>query len=210
MSEANFVLFTSTRKKLTTNITLKTNDENIEEKPYTKYLGVLIDKNLIWSHHIHHVNLKLSKGIGILCKLGHLVSYNMLRSLYFTFIQPHIDYGLINWGCASTTNLDSVMKNIKKATRLISFQKKECHYQPLFAKLKLLDFDQYYQLSTAKFMWNLSNNKLAHSISSMFNKNVSSISGHENDFVLQVVNTEVKRRFISFNSVKTWKKSQTI
>ena len=140
----------------------------------TKYLGVLTDKNLNWSHHIHHVNLKLLKGIGILCKLRHLVSSNMLRLLCFTFIQPHIDCCLINWGCASTTNLDSIRKNVKKAIRLISFQKKESHCQPLFAKLKLLDFDQYYQLNTAKFMWNLSN-------------------------------TEVKRRFISFNGVKIWK-----
>ena len=189
-------------------IVLYCNDENIEEKPYTKYLGVLIDKNLAWSRHIHHVNLKLSKGIGVLCKLRHLVSSNMLRSLYFTFIQPHIDYGLINWGCASTINLDSVRKNIKKAIRLISLQKKESHCQPRFAKLKLLDFDQYYQLSTAKFMWNLSNNKLPHSISSMFNKNVLSISGHENDFVLSVINTEVKRRFISW--CENLEKSQTI
>ena len=55
-------------------------------------------------------------------------------------------------------------------------------------------------------MWNLSNNKLPPGISSMFNKNVTSISGHENDFVLPVINTEVKKRFISFNGVKVWKK----
>ena len=77
VSNSNFVLFNSTRKKLINNVRLKINDENIEGKPYTKYLGVLIDKNLTWSHHIHHVNLKLSKGIGIWCKLGHLVSSNV-------------------------------------------------------------------------------------------------------------------------------------
>ena len=83
VSKSYFVLFNSTRKKLMTNVKLKINDENIEEKPYTKYLGVLIEKNLTWFHHIHHVNLKLSKGIGIFCKLRHLVSSYMLRSLYF-------------------------------------------------------------------------------------------------------------------------------
>ena len=51
-------------------------------------------------------------------------------------------------------------------------------------------------------MWSLSNNKLPPSISSVFNKNVTSISGHEIDFVLPVINTEVKRRFLSFNDVK--------
>ena len=55
-------------------------------------------------------------------------------------------------------------------------------------------------------MWNLSSNKLPRSISSVFNKNVMPISGHEYDFVLPVINTEIKRRFISFNGVKIWAK----
>ena len=50
-------MFHSARKKFKSNVTLKIDDENIEGKPYTKYLGVLIDKNLTWSHHIHHINL---------------------------------------------------------------------------------------------------------------------------------------------------------
>ena len=40
----------------------------------------------------------------------------------------------------------------------------------------------------------------------MFHVLSCSISGHENDFVLPIINTEVKRRFMSFNGVKIWKK----
>ena len=104
----------------------------MSEKSFTKYLGVLIDKKLLWAEHIHHVNLKLSKGIGILCKLRHLVSEHMLRSLYFTIIQPHMDYGLINWGCPPKTSLEPIRKNIKKAIRILTFQKKDCHTEELF------------------------------------------------------------------------------
>ena len=32
------------------------------------------------------------------------------------------------------------------------------------------------------------------------------ISGHENDFVLPTIHTEAKKRFISFNGVKVWKR----
>ena len=90
VSKSNAVLFNSSRKKTKIKIELKINNEIISEKEFTKYLGVLIDNKLSWSQHIHYGNLKISKGIGISCKLRHLVSHHMLRSLYFTFIQPHI------------------------------------------------------------------------------------------------------------------------
>ena len=44
VSKSIFVLYNSTRKKLMASVTLKINDGNIEEKPYTKYLNVSIDK----------------------------------------------------------------------------------------------------------------------------------------------------------------------
>ena len=96
VSKSNCIIFNRSGKDKYTKIKLSINNEVVSEKSFTKYLGVLIDKRLLWAEHIHHVNLKLSKGIGILCKLRHLVSEHMLRYIYFTIIQPHIDYGLIN------------------------------------------------------------------------------------------------------------------
>ena len=51
----------------------------IKEKYYTSDLGILYDKTLSFSHHIKHVNLKISKGIAILYKLRHYVSKNTLK-----------------------------------------------------------------------------------------------------------------------------------
>ena len=65
--------------------------EEIKEKEYTKYLGILIDNKLSWKQHINHVNLKVSKGLAILYKLRNYVSEQILKMLYFSFIQPHID-----------------------------------------------------------------------------------------------------------------------
>ena len=42
--------------------------EEIKEKEYTKYLGILIDHKLSWKRHINHVNLKVSEGLAILYK----------------------------------------------------------------------------------------------------------------------------------------------
>ena len=40
----------------------------IERENVTKFLGVLIDENLLWKHHINDVSTKISKTIGILYK----------------------------------------------------------------------------------------------------------------------------------------------
>ena len=45
--------------------------QTIKEKNYT--VAILTDKTLSWSHHIKHVNLKISKAIVILCKPRHHV-----------------------------------------------------------------------------------------------------------------------------------------
>ena len=152
VSESNFVIFHPPQKKIHTNITLYINDEKLEEKQFTKYLEVLIDKHLTWKQHIHCVNLKLSRGIGLLAKLRHFVPKNTLRTLDYAFIQPHEDYGLLNWGCANKTASNLIRVSIKKAVRIMAFEekykvnKKYVSTRPLFHKFNILNFDNHCKL----------------------------------------------------------------
>ena len=114
----------------------------IKEKEFTKYLGVLIDKVLSWTYHINHVNLKISRGKAILTKLRHYVSKDTLRMLYFAFVQPNIDYGLIVWGSATPSALKPIQTNIKKTIRKMLFKKSNHPTEPLFQKLNILDFEK--------------------------------------------------------------------
>ena len=72
-------------------VTIKINGENLEEKSHTKYLGVLFDKNLNWKAHIHHINLKLAKGLGMIAKIRHFIPPSVLRNIYYAFIHAHIN-----------------------------------------------------------------------------------------------------------------------
>ena len=62
--------------------------------------------------------------------------------LYFSFIQPHIGYGLLIWGNTTTTNIKPIKKKIEKAVRIMSFKKKLSHTEPLFDKLKIFSFEK--------------------------------------------------------------------
>ena len=136
-------------------LNIKIKGEQIQEKEYTKYLGILIDNKLSWNHHIKHANLKISKGIGILTKLRRYLSKGVLRTLFYAFVQPHIDYGLLVWGSATPTNLKPIKKNLPKAVRKILFKNRNQPTEPLFHELKVLDFDKHKFLIISSFMWQL-------------------------------------------------------
>ena len=126
--------------------------------------------------HVHHVNLKISKEIGILCRLMEHVSRHMLWLFYYTCTTTY-DYGLINWGCAST----KIRKNVKNVIRLISEKMivmlslylNDCIYYTLTNFInfdKLLYFDKFYELTIAKFKRNVSNEMLPVRIISLFSR----------------------------------------
>ena len=82
--------------------TIKINIDNqpIDEKTKTKYLCVIIDNKLSWKEHIKEIDCKLRKG-----KTRDFVPQSVLKSLYYSFILPYVDYNILNWSSTYTTNL---------------------------------------------------------------------------------------------------------
>lgn len=100
-SKSNFVIFHPYQRKLDYIVHLKiyNNDlkksVSLEQKTFVKYLGILIDNNLSWKYHIDYISSKVSKGIGIIARLRHLVPFATLLNIYRSLIEPYISYGLI-------------------------------------------------------------------------------------------------------------------
>ena len=91
----------------------------------------------------------------------------------------------------------------------MSFKRKDCHTETLFVNLRILNFDLYNEFTIGKFMWKLSNNYLPACITTLFNSSEIVIPGHENNFILPTISTEIKRRSITFNGIKYRKRFQT-
>ena len=74
------------------NITLRLPNLNINgltvECQYSiKFLGVSIDENLIWRDHIHTVENKIAKNIGLLYQGKHYLDDKCLKQIYFAYIK---------------------------------------------------------------------------------------------------------------------------
>ena len=174
------------------------NGEKLKEVDHAKYLGALIDNKLNWSYQINAVSLKLSKGLGLLAKIRHYVPSNTVRSLYYSFINPYIDYNLLNWGMAAPSTLNSINQKIKKAVRIISFKNKDYHTDALFKELEILPLEKSIELKSAKFMWRLHNNYLPDSLSKNFR------SSERTNYTTSISRLESLKRFILFSGPKLW------
>ena len=62
--------------------------KTINEHKSVKYLGILIDCHLNWKEHIQQLSKKISRGIGVLCKIRHYVNVKILVQLYHAIILP--------------------------------------------------------------------------------------------------------------------------
>ena len=209
VSKSNFIIIHPPQSKRNKQVTIKINGENLKEKSHTKYLGVLIDKNLNWKAHIHHMNPKLAKGLGMIAKIRHFISSSVLRNIYYAFIHAHINYAILSWGSAAPTNLEPIKVSMRKVVRLMAFQDRDAHSEPLYQQFNILNFDDSYRLEVAKFMHDISHNKLQQSFQSMFSlvkERHSRVTRQttDNKFSLPLVQTNYGKRFITFFGVKTW------
>ncbi len=97
--------FIQFKRKISSNIILTINNNNVPRCMFVKYLGILTDSSLGWKFHIDSICKKIKKSIGILSKLRYFVSLKILVNLYYALIYPFLTYGLIVWGNTYSTTL---------------------------------------------------------------------------------------------------------
>ena len=105
--------------------------KKIRQKTCTKYLGVLMDKHLLFKDHVNFLKPKLNRANGILAKLRrHLPSY-ILKTVYYFLFDIHLRYAYQVWGQSNSDLLVMVQRAQNKALRIINF-KEEKHQVYLY------------------------------------------------------------------------------
>ena len=152
IDKTNFVIFCPPQGNPQP-ICLKISVRPVEQTAYVKYLGLIIDCNLNWKKHTHGIGKKISRSIGILSKLRHSVTIDILNQLYYSLVYPFPTYGLIAWGNTYDRTLKPVVVLQKKAVRIITFSNRDAHSSPLFSQLGLIKLIDLVTIHTALFMF---------------------------------------------------------
>ena len=68
-----------------------------------------------------------------------MLSKQLLKQFYSSFIHSYLNYGNIAWGSTYKTNLASLYRSQKHAIRVINFKDRFTESKPLFKKMKILN-----------------------------------------------------------------------
>ena len=197
VAKSKLLYFTNKNRNPFKNIEIKINGEVLKEVDSAKYLGVYMDNKLKWNVHINNIKLRLSKGISMLAKIRHYVPESVRRSLYFTFVNSHTGYNILNWGTAPSSSIDIISAKTRKAIRLISFAGKDEPALPLFKKHLILPLEKDLELKQATFMWKVENGQIPMSLFSNFRRN--------RDKVVPILNRlESSAKHITYAGPKLW------
>ena len=84
------IIFKSKQKKLEGDLKIKLRGKRLYPTESFKYLGVKIDANLTWQHHVNDLTTKLNRANALLFKMRKYVSLKILRSIYFAIFDSYL------------------------------------------------------------------------------------------------------------------------
>jgi hypothetical protein len=154
-------------------INIVLDDRNLQRVRTTKFLGVIVDENLSWKHHIDGIAKTIARNIGMINKLKDFLPERILYSLYCTLILPYINYSIQVWGNTYRSYLDKIFKLQKWALRTISNSHYRSHTGPLFNNFNILNVYDTYKLEVGVFMFKHFKNQLPETFDNFFTNQAS-------------------------------------
>lgn len=120
--KTKFMLF---RSSLLTNhepLNIQVDGTNIERISSTKYLGLIIDEDLKWKHHIKHLRNTLNPYLFILRRSRYMLPPQTKLSLYYSYIHSHLSYLISIWGYTTEDQINQLQILQNKTIRSLFWQ----------------------------------------------------------------------------------------
>ena len=143
VSKCHYIIFRRKNKKMHNPppILILIN-EILEEKICTKFLGLMLDRNLCFQEHINYVTKKLSKYVPIMYQIRHNMPAEALRTIYNTLIFPCLCYCNGIWGSVYVSNLKPLQIIQKRIIKAMYFKPIRYPSAELFVSKFLLSVEQ--------------------------------------------------------------------
>nr|CAH7728846.1 unnamed protein product [Callosobruchus chinensis] len=147
-----------------------------------KYLGIILDKKLLWTKHIQYVKQRCEKGLNLLravtkTKWGADTCTSL--TFYRSYIRSVIDYGSTVYGMSSNTNLLVIDRIQYKAIRICLGVIKSSPCCALLAEAQEppLKFRRRYMARKQMLKYRSFNTFLANKIANVCTQDLSNTSG---------------------------------
>src|SRR6218665_164217 len=177
----------SKKKLLNTNFTISLGGDHLNRVTETKFLIRSLTEDLKWGKQIDTVVKKISKVVGILYRVSHILYTDKLKMLYCALLEPYITYCCSVWGSPyKNGNLDRILIVQKRAARVITRSSYIAHSNPLFYFTNILTIYDLSHLAVLLFVYRATNNLLPGKFSS-FLKPVDQIHSYYTRVLLNLI-----------------------
>ena len=191
LSKTNYVLFVPPKLKLRDNTPksqciLKFGNEEIVQKPNTKFLGIEMDEHFNWFAHYKSLNSKLSRAIYTLNRVKHILPIESMKMLYYSLFHSHLTYGLLLWGPNIKTDLlNKIFLKQKRLIRIVHNAKYNIHTDPLFKESKILKLNEMIECEILKLVYLYTKDQLPMPLMNVFSYNVITYSTRQKNVPLK-------------------------
>jgi len=204
IKKTHYIIFTNSNIRPTPNLDIIIDNQVIDRVSNTRFLGVIIDENLRYKHHVNHIKPKVARGVGILARARKFFSIKTLINLYYAFIHPYLLYCVEIWGNTCTTYTDPLFKLQKRAVRIITGSSRTTSSSDLFKLLKIIPFPKLHTSFVYIFLYKLHQNMVPPAISStyQFNSNVHShVTRHSQNLHVNHVSSALRHRSLRHQAI---------
>lgn len=127
--------------------------ERVDRVTEYQYLGIWFDQRMRWTSHVQFVRSKLRKFIYIFSNLNRVLSPDLLKTVYYAYVQSVLQYGILVWGGALKTTL-TPLSILQKAIIKVALKKdRRFPTDQLFDEFKVFNITQLFVKSLILFMF---------------------------------------------------------
>ena len=109
-----------------------------------KYLGIVVNKHLRWNFHINSLVISLRNSMYILYKLRHVVTKNLMLTIYKALFQSLLQYGVVGWGAVNKTHINALVVMQKNILKVMFNKPRRFPSDLIFEISRVLDVRQIY------------------------------------------------------------------
>ena len=168
---------------------------NVQPTANCKFLGIYLDEHLTFWTHIDRVSSKINFLVMMLRHLTKFLDEKTMINVYYTFVYPHLLYGLEFWGHACEGALLQILVCQKKALRVIFKKPPNSTITNKFKTSQIMPIKLLFRYRLIIFMYNMFRN----------NENLLNELAIDHDF-----NTRSKTKSLKLPKIKTEKGRRSV
>ena len=210
LSKTKYMLFANKNvlsAKLRKKFKITIGKYTIHEVDQIKYLGVILDRNQNWNHHVEYLVTKLSSAAGIMYRIRNSLPMDARLLVYNTLAASYLQYSITAWGTCSSTILNKLQSIQNRMIRYMTYSPPHVNLDAKYKTLKIMKVDELYFYETAKFMHRVYHNQMPLAFQDYFqviSHPYNTRTRNNVGFALPRPRTERGKKSLRYSGIEVW------